>query len=53
MRFPWARYPCALAPCGVLDHIFEYVLYRGTSLIRNRFPLGPYGRHMPRVLGGS
>ena len=28
--------------------------YRGTSLIRNRHPLGPYRRPLPRVLvGGS
>jgi hypothetical protein len=27
--------------------------YRGTSLIRNRDPLGPYSRNMPKVLGGS
>jgi len=27
--------------------------YRGTSLIRNRHPVGPYNRTMPRVLGGS
>jgi len=27
--------------------------YRGTSLIRNHPPLGPYPRPMPRVLGGS
>jgi len=26
--------------------------HRGTSLIRKRTPLGPYGRPMPRVLGG-
>ena len=26
--------------------------YRGTSLIRNRPPLGPYSRTMPRALGG-
>ena len=26
------------------------VLYRGTSLIRNSHPLGPYSRNMPRVL---
>ena len=25
----------------------------GTSLMRNRIPLGPYRRPMPRVLGGS
>ena len=28
-------------------------LYRGTSLIRKRTPLGPYRRPMPRVLGWS
>ena len=27
--------------------------YRGTSLIRKRTPLGPYRRHMPRILGWS
>jgi len=27
--------------------------YRGTSLIRKRTPLGPYHRHVPRVLRGS
>ena len=27
--------------------------YRGTSLIRNRHPVGSYGRPMPRVPGGS
>ena len=27
--------------------------YTGTSLIRNRPPLGSYSRPMPRVLGGS
>ena len=27
--------------------------YRGTSLIRNRRPLGPYSRTMPRALWGS
>ena len=26
---------------------------RGTSLMRNHPPLGPYRRPMPRVLGGS
>ena len=25
-------------------------VYRGTSLIRNRFRLGPYSRTMPRVI---
>jgi len=27
--------------------------YRGTSLIRNSAPLGPYSRTMPRALWGS
>jgi len=27
--------------------------YRGASLIRNRLPLGPYSRHMPRALWWS
>ena len=27
--------------------------YRGTSLIRNRTPLGPYSRTMPRALSWS
>ena len=27
--------------------------YRGTSLIRNRLPLGPYTGHMPRALWWS
>ena len=29
------------------------MLYRGTSLIRKRFPLGPYSRPMPMVLQWS
>jgi len=28
-------------------------IYRGTSLIRNSAPLGPYGRYMPRALWWS
>jgi len=28
-------------------------IYKGTSLIRKRTPLGPYRRPMPRVLWGS
>ena len=31
----------------------EDPLYRGTSLIRNRGPLGPYSRTIPRALWGS
>ena len=35
---------------------WEIVLYRGTSSIRNRLPVGPYSRAMSRalvVLGGG
>jgi len=28
-------------------------VYKGTSLIRNSLPLGPYGKPVPRVLGWS
>ena len=42
------------APPGSLldvDPLMEdYVSYRGTSLIRNCLPLGPYSRAMPRAL---
>ena len=31
----------------------RHLVYRGTSLIRKRTPLGPYSRPMPRFLGGS
>ena len=31
----------------------EMRVYRGTSLIRKRSPLGPYRRPMPRVVGES
>ena len=31
----------------------EGYLYRDTSLIRNRHPLGPCSKPMPKVLGGS
>ena len=34
---------------GCLDAL-GLVMYRGTSLIRNHFPLGPYSRIMPRAL---
>ena len=36
--------------CGVQNsHLTPR--YRGTSLVKKRTPLGPYRRHMPRVLG--
>ena len=38
---------------GLLDNTPQELSYRGTSLIRKHLTLGPYGRNMPRVLGGS
>ena len=41
------------APAAGLDPKACLGVYRGTSLIRKRTPLGPYRRPMPRgVLGG-
>ena len=37
----------------LLDQVSASVVYRGTSLMRKRNPLGPYCRPMPRVPGGS
>ena len=37
--------------CG--DGLVWWVAYRGTSLIRNRCPTGPYSRTMPRALRES
>ena len=39
----------------VFDRSVEHPprVYGGTSLIRQRLPLGPYSRHIPRVLWGS
>ena len=35
------------------DGLVWWVAHRGTSLIRNRRPLGHYSRTMPRALWGS
>ena len=43
----------ALLAHPATDDPAELAGYRGTSLIRNSTPLGPYSRPMPRVLGGS
>ena len=37
----------------MLDRGGLRMAYRGASLIRDRTPLGPYRRPVPRVLGGS
>ena len=44
-----------LAPWGppCLEIWAGKVTYRGTSLIRNTPPVGPYGRTMRRLLGGG
>ena len=36
----------------ILRQIESNSVYRGTSLLRRRNPLGPHHRRMPRVLGG-
>jgi len=46
---PWADQP--LIPGGAA-HGVDPPGYRGTSLIRNCLPLGPYSRTMPRALWG-
>ena len=42
---------CILNPEPCALHHLPCAMYRGTSLNRNCFPLGPYRRPMPRVLG--
>jgi len=37
----------------MLFHLVPRRAYRGTSLIRNRHPVGPYSRTMPRLLWRS
>ena len=41
----------ALVRAARAPDVFQ--VYRGTSLIRNRTPLGPYRRLVPRILGGG
>ena len=48
----WRGLRVCLRPCALFDSR-EMGIYRGTSLIRNCPPVGPYRRPMPRVLGGS
>ena len=43
-------YPCIEDPLAALS---TKCVYRGTSLIRNRRPLGTYSTTMPRALWGS
>ena len=45
----WVGCMCAREVSVGTDHS----VYEGISLIRNRHPVGPYSRTMPRVLGGS
>ena len=40
--------------CGLGFRVCSLLFaYRGASLIRKRFPTGPYNRHMPRILWWS
>ena len=43
----WSRLPYSSSRWTADVH------YRATSLLRNRHPVGPYCRPMPRILGGS
>ena len=44
---------CRYRTCDIAISLDIAISYRGTSLIRNRAPLGPYGRTTPRALWGS
>ena len=52
-RVPWDTQQLIMVAC--FQNIFKliYLMYRGTSLTRERAPLGPYRRPMSRVLGES
>ena len=41
------------APPQLPDSLETPSVYRSTSLVRNRRPVGPYSRTMLRLLGGS
>ena len=54
--FLWARYPCTLTTRCTKSPprlAFRKSAYRGTSLIRNTLPVGPYSDPMPRDLSRS
>ena len=51
--FPLRSDAVLLANNGTGGEDWDWLIYRGTSLIGKRTPLGPYRRTMPRVLGGS
>ena len=58
--FFWVMYPVHDAPAhwaiSVASHgrkgVGHIKVHRDTSLMRNRLPLGPYSRTMPRALRG-
>ena len=54
LRCSWVG-PRALGRMSLLatGGLRKRTMYRGTSPIRQRTPLGPYRRPMPRVLGGG
>ena len=55
-RLGWAPSGQGTSPETTRNALEEYSphtqTYRGTSLVRDRHPVGPYSRTMPRVLGG-
>jgi len=46
-------YHTGMPPWGYMHGGRVGIAYRGTSLIRNRLPLGPYGKPMTRALWWS
>ena len=48
-----SRIASELKDCSSLETCFAFRGYRGASLIRNRLPLGPYSRDMPKYVSLS
>ena len=49
----WPRFENAETPQDASSEEIPQDVYRGTSLIRNGAPLGPYSRNVPRALWWS
>ena len=53
LYFPLLNQGCAILEQLPLAHSLRSQHYRGTSIIRNSAPLGPYSRNMPKALWWS
>ena len=51
--FLWARYRCMAVKCSDISWHLNPNNYRGTALMRNSAPIGPYSRTMLWSLRGS